>query len=132
MNSVGKLQPNTDVIVADDTPSGRMVIAQVLMKGGFSVKEADSAFTLARLMAENPGASIVLNLTMPPLRGVEYVQSVRAQMASSANLIVYTADDSVGLEKAVIAAGAHRFFRTPVPLDDLTRSLSAQHLGSLP
>lgn len=102
------------------------------MKGGFSVKEADSAFTLARLMAENPGASIVLNLTMPPLRGVEYVQSVRAQMASSANLIVYTADDSVGLEKAVIAAGAHRFFRTPVPLDDLTRSLSAQHLGSLP
>lgn len=123
MNSVINFSQNTDVIVADDTSSGRMILAEVLTKNGFSVKKADSAFTLAKHLADSPNASIVLNLTMPPLRGPDYVQSVRAQMSPNARLVVYTADDSENLEQSVIAAGADRFFPIPVPLDDLMLSL---------
>ena len=126
MNSVSRsLSPNNQVIVADDTTSGRMVIAEVLSKNGFVVKEANDAFMLARLLSEYPSAAVVLNLTMPPLRGPQYVQSVRAQMSPGSRLVAYTANDSIDLERSVITAGADRCFPVPVPLDALLLSLRA-------
>lgn len=124
MNSVSRsFSPSNQVIVADDTSSGRMVIAEVLSKNGFAVKEANDAFMLARLLYEFPTAHVVLNLTMPPHRGSDYVQSVRAQMSPGAKLVAYTANDSIDLERSVITAGADCFFPVPVPLDALLLAL---------
>lgn len=123
MNTAISAQTSKLVIIADDTTSGRMVVAQVLRVNGYSVQEADSALAVTKFLAMSPDASVVLNLTMPPYRGAEYVQAIRAQMAPGAKLVAYTASDPSDLEQLVISAGADGLLPTPVPYEELLRAL---------
>lgn len=111
------------VVVADDIGSTRMLLTEVLTTSGFNVSEARTAGDVFKLVADGHFESVVLNLTMPPHRGPEYVKKVRDLMRPEAKLIVYTADQDGMTMDSVLRAGADLFLPNPIPLHRLLKSL---------
>jgi DNA-binding response OmpR family regulator len=110
------------VIVADDMPSTRALLRTYLAGKGFIVEEASTSMDVEDLVAGNPDSWVMLNLTMPPRRGSEYVKAVRSAMSAEAILVVYTADENEDV-RAVMEAGADHFFKGHLHLSDVGKVL---------
>lgn len=121
------IQPATRIIVADDSPSGRMLLRAVLSRHGYRVSQAASAPELVDLLSSSTYDAVILNLTMPPARGAQYVSSVRSMMKDGARLLVYSADTSHGIEEAIRQAGADQFFQNPIKFIALLQYLEASN-----
>lgn len=80
------------VVVADDDPDLRPLIALTLRKAGFEVEEVDNGTdALAAIGRRRPDLA-VLDVTMPGLSGPEVVARVRADASvSSCRILLLTA-----------------------------------------
>jgi two-component system chemotaxis response regulator CheY len=69
------------VMIVDDSQMVRKKVAQTLIAAGFAVIEAqDGADALAQLSNGSPGpALIVLDVNMPNMGGIEFLQSLRGR-----------------------------------------------------
>ena len=65
------------MLIVDDSDMVRQQVARTLAAAGFQVVEArDGADALARLTGSEPGpALIVLDLNMPNMGGIEFLQA---------------------------------------------------------
>ena len=102
-----------------------MLIHGVLSRHGYRVSLAASASELADLLSSSTYDAVMLNLTMPPARGTQYVSSIRSMMEDDAQLVVYSVDRSHGVEASVRQAGADQFFQAPIRFSALLRYLDA-------
>ncbi|MGH8601858.1 MAG: response regulator [Gammaproteobacteria bacterium] len=118
------------ILVADDSSSGRMLVVGVLTQHGFRVAHASSAEQLTALLASDTYDAVVLNLTMPPNHGPEYVSHVRSLMPEQTQLVVYSILDQDEVEASVKRAGADHFFQTPIQFAALVRQLEASDTPS--
>lgn len=70
--------PKPDVLIVDDEPQVREVVASYLEREGFSVRSAaDGREALAEIAAKRPDA-MVLDLMLPEVGGLEVLQRLRA------------------------------------------------------
>lgn len=100
-------------LVADDMQSSVMLLSEFLRKHGYVVKEASTAERVLTLLDGEWFDVVLLNLNMPPLRGVEYVQLVKRRVGD-ARLVVVTADTEDALVPDILAAGANALLTKPV------------------
>ena len=121
------IQPATRIIVADDSASGRMLLQGVLSRHGYRVSQAASASELVDLLSSSNYGAVILNLTMLPARGAQYVSSVRSIMKDDVQLVVYSADGSHGIEALIRQAGADQFFQAPIKFVALLQYLEASN-----
>ncbi|GAB3105244.1 response regulator [Lysobacter terrae] len=108
------IQPARKVIVADDLPSARVLVAALLTHHGYRVYQAATAAELNDLLLASRFDAVILNLTMPPAKGPSYVSDVRALMSEDAKLVVYSAGDGQRVGAVVKQAGADHFFHSPI------------------
>ena len=70
--------PKPDVLIVDDEPQVREVVATYLEREGFSVRSAaDGQQALDEIAAKRPDA-MVLDLMLPEVSGLEVLQRLRA------------------------------------------------------
>lgn len=117
------IRPARKVIVADDMPSVRVLVATLLTRHGYRAYQAATATEVADLLMASRFDAVILNLTMPPARGPCYVADVRAMMVADAQLIVYSGGDSQRVGVMVKQAGADHFFSTPIDFSALLNLL---------
>lgn len=117
----------TQVLVADDDPIFRHLVAERLVKlHGHAVESEDGADAWHQL-STRPFDAAIVDLNMPGLDGVALVQCIRGYPRTRhLPVVVITSLNDADTIKACLAAGATAFITKPV-----NWSLFEHHLGSL-
>lgn len=66
------------VLVVDDEPEIRMVLAMFLEAEGYEVEEAENGWQALRKFAEHDWSLVITDWTMPGMNGDELAASIRA------------------------------------------------------
>ena len=106
---------NAHVLVVDDDPLTRMMAAEALREGGFTVLEAEDGLNALGLFSERQPDLVLLDVMMPGLSGFEVCQRLRLMPGGSlVPVIMLTGlEDSESVERA-FDAGATDFISKPI------------------
>jgi DNA-binding response OmpR family regulator len=118
----------TCVLVVDDEPIGREMLAENLIEEGYAVLEADSGESAWKQIDENPGRfdAILLDRMMPDMDGIEILRRVKMRPDMMHVPVIMqtgmTADADVleGLQ-----AGAYYYLTKPFAADTLLAIVAA-------
>lgn len=115
----------TTIVVADDKPSGRELIATVLEAAGYDVVEAENGLQALERVHEHCPALAVLDLQMPLLDGYSVARALRQENAfESMPLVALTAYAMPGDRERALAAGFTAYLTKPVNLMELRREVA--------
>jgi two-component system, chemotaxis family, chemotaxis protein CheY len=105
------------VMVVDDSQMVRKQVARVLVAAGFVIIEAqDGVDALAQLSKGNPAPSlIVLDVNMPNMDGLEFLQSLRGRAGDGAipPVVMLTTEGEPRLMQEAKALGAKGWIVKP-------------------
>lgn len=120
------------VLIADDDPTMRLIIARILEGAGFDVIEARDGLEALACLRQNHDISLVLvDWNMPHMNGYEFICAVRATSAyAHLRLVMVTANNEIEDVSKALAAGADEYVMKPVTRDTVLEKL--QLLGILP
>lgn len=109
------------VLVADDEPVSRAVVAAVLRKAGYDVRTAcDGRQAWAELSGTSPPPLVLLDWVMPELDGPQVIERVRARGTQSPTyVILLTSRDQPADVVAGLRAGADDYVTKPPNEDEL-------------
>jgi two-component system NtrC family response regulator len=112
------------ILVVDDEPAQRELVAGFLRKQGYDVALAgDGKEALARFTAE-PFDLVLTDQRMPGLSGLELLAALR-RVTPEAAVIVMTAYGTIETAVAAIKAGAADYLPKPLNLDELLHRVRA-------
>jgi CheY-like chemotaxis protein len=116
------------VLVVDDDPGTRSLIARILAPDGFRILEAEDGATGLRLAREHRPDVITLDILMPGLGGWDVLRALKADAAlATIPVVVVTIVDD---RNAGFALGATEYLRKPIErgqlLDALRRAVREQ------
>lgn len=104
-----------EVLIVDDDPDSRGMLAFVLADDGFRVREAKNGFDALVELSRHTPDCIVLDLVMPDLDGFHVLETMRDEaLAETARVLVLTGKDD---EKTLVRAwelGADEYLTRPV------------------
>lgn len=115
------------VLVVDDDPSIRTVIAFVLGDEGYQVEEAGDGQTALELIDEWHPDIILLDMRMPGMDGWEFVQHYRRRHDHQAPIIVFTAAHDAAQRGTDVQAES--YIAKPFDLEDLVARVAAMLAG---
>jgi len=105
------------ILVVDDFPDGREVLAEYLQFRGFSVNVAGHGQEALDLAFATTPALILMDLAMPDMDGWEATRALKADPRTKDVLIVAVTARTMGTEEArTVAAGADGFVVKPFDL----------------
>jgi DNA-binding response OmpR family regulator len=104
------------ILVVDDDPAIRDVVADILEMSDYRVKTAtNGAEALAQIRVEQP-AAVLLDLMMPVMDGWEFLRRCRAQ-AWSAQIPVVVMSAARDVASAARELGAQAYLTKPFDMD---------------
>lgn len=81
-------ESNGLILVADDDPDIRGIVAFRLQRAGYQTLEAASGDEALRLIRESPPALCVLDVMMPKVNGFEVLRELRGNSATEDMLVL--------------------------------------------
>jgi two-component system, cell cycle response regulator DivK len=109
------------ILVVDDFPDGREVLAEYLQLRGFSVAIAGDGQEALDLAFATTPALILMDLAMPGMDGWEATRTLKADPRTKDVLIIVVTARTMGTEEArTVAAGADGFVVKPFDLARFT------------
>ena len=120
--------PRRSVLIVDDMPENRAMLADVLGELGFETRQAaDGLEGLDRATAKRPDL-ILMDVRMPVMDGPEAMRRIReVDRLQSVPIIAVSAGVKSEDQAASLAAGANGFLTKPIVHDDLIRMIT-RHL----
>lgn len=109
---------SAQIIVVDDEPGVRLMLADYLRVQGFAVRDAADGRTLDRLLAERPADLILLDVNMPGEDGISIVGRLR-RARLRAGIVVLTAAGEESARIAGLAGGADDYVVKPFEVREL-------------
>jgi signal transduction histidine kinase/CheY-like chemotaxis protein len=116
------------VLVVDDHPDARELLAMVLERAGAAVATASSAAAAVRLLRADPADVLVSDIGMPDEDGYEFLGRVRALPASEGGRVPAVALTAYATEedrRRALAAGFEEHVAKPVEPSDLVAAVAA-------
>jgi CheY-like chemotaxis protein len=104
------------VLVVDDEPGIRAVLAELLTDEGYRVVVAQDGVEALRRIGDVSPDLVLLDLNMPKLTGWEVVERLRA-LAITLPIVIMTAGQSATIEAARLGAAAA--LPKPFAIDDV-------------
>jgi CheY-like chemotaxis protein len=118
------------ILVVDDNPLNRKLMAEMLTADGHRVRSAASGAEALTLIAGEPPDLILLDIMMPGMDGFEVVRRLKSDGATrNIDIIMVTALDDEGSRARLTAAGVDLVLTKPIDRWRL-RSLLEQALGN--
>ncbi|MDI9371051.1 MAG: response regulator [Synergistaceae bacterium] len=112
------------ILVAEDSPAQRLMLARQLKKWEYEVIEAsDGAEGLTRFQVESP-AIVITDLDMPVMDGIALIERIRALESSRTYIIVLSASGDKSTVVTALAHGADDYLVKPYHPDELHVRLS--------
>jgi DNA-binding NtrC family response regulator len=121
------------VLVVDDEPAQRELVAGFLAKQGFEVSQAAGGEAALVRFKQEPFDLVLTDQKMPDLSGLQVLEGVRAMTPETA-VIIMTAYGTIETAVGAIKAGAADYLTKPLNLDELLHRIhrvrERQHLLS--
>lgn len=111
------------VLVVDDAAFMRMMIKDILIKGGHEVVgEAENGKIAVQKYQELQPDIVTMDITMPEMEGIEAVREIKKQHAA-AKIVMCSAMGQQGMVVQAIQAGAKDFVVKPFQSDRVLEAL---------
>jgi len=114
--------PELNVLVVDDEPAVRQVLAAAVGKAGYAVETAASASEALARLDKTPFDVVLSDVFMPVTDGIELLKQARAR-GHAATFIMVTAFASVDSAIDAIKAGAWDYITKPVRTEEILHRL---------
>lgn len=115
------------ILVVDDDPDIRELIAQTLSDEGYNVVSCSDGRTALSLAGSNPPSLILLDLMMPTMSGWQIIKNLKAT-ARGADIPIVLVSASRDLSYTTEELGASACLPKPFALDDLI-NIVMKHIG---
>ncbi|HWR40087.1 MAG TPA: response regulator [Patescibacteria group bacterium] len=119
------------VLVVDDQPGIRQLLAEVLQEEGYQILTAANGRDGVRIALENDPAVILMDMKMPGMNGLEALHEVALQGQGS-RVILMTAYGELDMFDKARAGGASACITKPFDIGELCRmvdAVAARHCG---
>jgi len=119
--------PGARVLVVEDDPASREMLARLLQKEGLSVAEAENGSAALEQLARQIPSLILLDLMMPVMDGFEFLSVIsREPQLATIPVVVVTAKDLTPEERERINGSVEAVFQKgAMDRDKLLREVSA-------
>lgn len=124
-----RLMPSARILVVDDEPAIRGLVAKIIERAGLEVDTARDGAEAIEMIDRTDYAVIVVDLMMPRVDGFGVIAHVRRREGSKPAVIVATAADPVVLRR-LDGTTVHSIIRKPFEIDMLG-DLVAAAAGSI-
>jgi signal transduction histidine kinase/purine-cytosine permease-like protein/DNA-binding NarL/FixJ family response regulator len=124
----GYLGPRRSLLVVDDHPTQRQMLAGMLLPLGFLVREAASGSECLESVLDKRPDAVLLDLSMDDMDGWETARRIRATGIDDMPIIIVSANAFENLPDKIVAAGCQGFVDKPVIESQLLQALQ-QHLA---
>lgn len=113
------------ILVVDDDPAVRTMVADVLTAQGYAVRLAEDGFTALRQVQADRPDCVVLDVMMPGIDGHDVLSRIRAADGGGhLPVIMLTAAGDDEQAWRAWTEGVDYFIAKPFEIDDLLRCLS--------
>lgn len=121
----------TRILVVDDTPDSRELIARLLVRTGATVRTAGGAEEALAAIGEEPFDVVLSDIGMPGTDGFALLARMRARApgASVPGVIAVTGYASDAFRARCLAAGFREHLPKPVELELLLRTIESTRDG---
>ena len=109
---------NEKILVTDDEPSNRQILAQELTHKGFAVDMARSGREALAKIESAPPDLVILDYMMPEMNGLDVLRELRNK-GNDTPVVLITAYGSVERAVEVMKAGAYDFITRPFDPDHI-------------
>lgn len=124
--AVGESNDRLRVLVAEDNPTNRKIIAQVLEHGGFDVTLATTGTQAVESLQRGTFDVVILDKYMPGMSGMEVAEKYIAMRGgSTAPMIMLTAEATAEAMQQCKAAGMQAFLTKPIDPEMLFETIGA-------
>lgn len=107
------------ILVVDDDPSVREVLAELLTVWGHAVRVVADGVSAICYLNQHPETELVItDFRMPGMNGLELTKHIRATK-SGMKVVVLSGDDADVIGKAARATGAYAFMPKPCDFREL-------------
>jgi CheY-like chemotaxis protein len=111
------------VLIADDDPEVRQLVAEYLGAHGFETVEAANGLEALLCVKRRRPEAIVLDINMPRLGGLEALKRIHS-FAPLTRVVIYSGTLQPDIERQAINLGVAAVFAKPGRLEDLMRALA--------
>jgi len=113
------------VMIVDDSLMVRQLVNRALTGAGFSVVEAQDGVDAVTKLAESPAtALVVLDVNMPNMGGMEFLENIRAKNEyASLPVVMLTTEGQPQLMRRAKALGAKGWIVKPFKPDQLVAAV---------
>jgi len=115
------------VLVVDDGPENRELVALVLAEAGIAVEEAENGQVAVDKASRTAYDAILMDMSMPVMDGFTATKLLRGR-GMKLPIIALTAHAMKGFEQEILAAGCTGYVTKPIDIDVLLGTL-AEKLG---
>jgi two-component system cell cycle response regulator DivK len=107
--------PGELILLVEDNDNNRLLIRDVLQASGYVVVEAETAEDGVQLAVDRNPALILMDIQLPGMSGIEALQQLRANAATSAiPVIAVTASAMTQDRHQIMAAGFDGYQSKPI------------------
>jgi CheY-like chemotaxis protein len=116
---------NVRILIVDDKPDFRLLIARFLDQYGAQVFAAKGAFEGLRLIRELHPDVVLTDINMPGRSGLEFLADIRGLDPAHGGFVPVIAMTAYVLDQAVVAAGFQRILRKPFAPEQLLTTIDS-------
>ena len=118
------------ILLVEDDPDIRELVAYKLTRGGFEVVEAADGLGALQAARDRPPHAVILDMGLPRLSGIDVCRELRAAPATAAvPIIMLTGAVRLQELEQAYAAGASDYLVKPFSPRELQRRLEAALVG---
>jgi DNA-binding NtrC family response regulator len=110
--------PAPAVLLADDDPVARDLLAEVLTKEGYDVRVADGGAACVELARSGPVDLALVDLRMPGMDGLAVLRQLQA-LHAGAPVLILTAFATIETAIEAIRAGAYDYLSKPFRMEEI-------------
>ena len=125
-----KMDPNLNILLAEDNIFNRKVIQGLFKKLGFEIDFAENGLQAVKMLKEETYDIVFMDLLMPEMDGIQAVIEIRKQ-GLKLPIIALTADENRYTLNAAMEAGFDDYLIKPASAERLRKILSTNRSKSV-
>ncbi len=122
------METQAKILVVDDEPTICSMMTVFLTQIGYQVKTVNSGEDAIALFKKDPPDMVLLDISMPGMRGIDVLQQMKSQKADCGVIMLSAYGDDQTIQEA-LDRGAYCYIQKPMELTDLKNRLEALHLS---